>query len=76
MKKAIILCCMFFFTGCESDQGGSQDVLQLVQVNKLETRIRQLEATVEAQKIEIEQLETAKQKIDTGHAGTPDTQEK
>jgi outer membrane murein-binding lipoprotein Lpp len=73
MKKAIILCCMVVFAGCESDQGGTQDVMQLVQVNKLETQVRQLESTVEAQKIEIEQLKTARQETDAGHTATSDT---
>ena len=35
---------------------GTQDVLQPVQTEKLKTQIRQLEATVETQKVETEQL--------------------
>ncbi|MBL7188670.1 MAG: hypothetical protein ISS70_20285 [Phycisphaerae bacterium] len=69
MKKAIILCCMVVFTGCGgSNQRGNQDVLQLVQVNKLETKCRQLEATVEAQKAEIEQLRTDRTNQEASHS--------
>ncbi len=56
MKRAIILCCLVAFAGCGSDQGGPDNVLHLVQVSKLETQVRQLEATVEAQNVEIERL--------------------
>ena len=56
MKKAIVLCSMVIFSGCESDQAGTQDVLQLVQTEKLKTQIRQLQATVEAKKVETERL--------------------
>jgi len=68
MKKAIILCCMVVFAGCESNQRGNQDVLQLVQVNKLNTKTRQLEATVEAQKTEIEQMRTERTNQDASHS--------
>jgi hypothetical protein len=64
---------MIVFAGCGSDQGSSQDVLHLVQVTKLESKNRQLEAAVRAQKIEIEQLKTVSQEIDTA---APDMQEK
>jgi predicted RNase H-like nuclease (RuvC/YqgF family) len=69
MKKAIILCCMVVFTGCGgSNQRDNQDVLQLVQVNKLETKNRQLEATVEAQKAEIEQLRAERTNQEASHS--------
>ena len=58
MKKAIILCCMIFCIGCESDQRSTQSVLQVVQEEKQKTQIRQLKATLEAQKVETEQLKT------------------
>lgn len=58
MKKAIILCCMVLCIGCESDQGSTQSVMQIVQTEKLKTQIRQLETTVEAQEAEIKQLKT------------------
>jgi len=58
MKKAIILCCMVLCIGCESKQGSTQGVMQIVQTEKLKTQIRQLKATIEAQEAEIKQLKT------------------
>ena len=40
---------------------GTDDVLQLVQINKLEAKIRRLEATVESQKAEIQRLTKSQQ---------------
>jgi len=67
MKKAIVLCCMVVFTGCESEQGGAEDVLQLVQVNKLEAQVRRLEANVETQATEIERLRKERISQDVSH---------
>lgn len=58
MKKAIILCCMVLCIGCESDQGSTQSVMQIVQTEKLKTQIRQLKTTIETQESEIKQLRT------------------
>jgi len=58
MKKAIILFCIIMCFGCESDQGSSQSVLQIVQTEELKSEIRQLTTTVEAKEAEIEQLKT------------------
>jgi len=67
MKKAIIFCCMILCIGCESDQGSTQSVMQMVQTEKLKTRIRQLETTVEAQEAEIKQLKTKNINQETLH---------
>ena len=58
MKKAIILCFVVLCIGCESDQGSTQSVMQIVQTEKLKSQIRKLETTIEAQESEIEQLRT------------------
>ena len=58
MKKTIILFCIILCLGCESNQGNSQSVLQIVQTEKLKTQIDQLTATVEAQQAEIKQIKT------------------